>query len=184
MRTHSLLALLALAGATAGCQERITEPIPEEERVVFEIEYINHAWTPTYFGYVIYGSGEIFRYDRSGIDWAFQDSASYTLDMIEDKFQPVKTQVGMRDPGEISDLSAKINAAARGPYSDSKQECADAGLLTYRAYQYIEAEGRFQPILLRVEGDFAWENVSDQAQDLIAFIRSLELMEEPIGCDP
>ena len=62
--------------------------------------------------------------------------------------------------------------------------CADAGALTYRVYRYNAGSRTYEPVLLRVEGDYAQQNTSQAAQQLIDYVRSLNLLEELLGCDP
>jgi hypothetical protein len=182
MKTIRLLPTFALAAFAAGCG--LINEVQNDTRILLEIEYINNAVGPTYSGFVIEGSGDIYRYDRQGAAFAFQDSAELEPADLEGKFAPVKTLVATRPPEEILPLLNLINVAATGDYSEPKQECADAGTLSYRGYEFDTIRGRYNPVLLRSEGDFAVVNTSQAAQELIAYIRSLDLIEELLGCDP
>lgn len=182
MNIKNFMLTCVIAVAAAGCAEA-TGP-DEADRVYFEIEYINYAWTPTYFGFIVEGSGRVFRYDRNAVQWQPQDDASWTRETLEAKFAPNKTQVDSVSAAEVAAAAAKIDAAASGQLSPPRMQCADAGKLTYRAYRYSSETGRYSPVLLRVEGDVAQQNTSEAAQELIAYIRSLDLLEELLGCDP
>ena len=182
MKTIRLLPTLALAAIAAGCG--LINEIENDTRVLLEIEYINNAVEPTYRGFLIEGSGDIFRYDRQGAAFAFQDSSEFEPSDLEGKFAPVKTLIVTRPPEEITPLLTLIEVAATGDYSDPKLACTDAGTLTYRAYEFDTIKGRYIPVVLRIEGDFAVENTSQAAQELIAYIRSLDLIDEISGCDP
>ena len=182
MKITHMLPILALAAAASGCG--LINEIENDTRVLLEIEYINNAFEPTYHGFLIEGSGDISRYDRQGAPYAFQDSAEIAPSDLEGKFAPVKTLIVTRPPEEITPLLTLIEVAATGDYSEPKAECADAGTLTYRAYVFDTIKGRYLPVVLRIEGDFAVVNTSQAAQELIAYIRSLDLIEELLGCDP
>lgn len=183
MKTTHIFALLSVALLSAACTESATG-VRDSERIVLEIEYINYAWEPTYFGFFVDGTGRIFRYDRNGAAWPDQDAASWSVRELDDKFVPVRNQVDEVPSAEIAALAPVIDAAAAGTLSPVKSECADAGTLTYRAYRYNPDDGRYSAVLLRQEGDHARQNTSQAAQQLIAYIRSLELLEELLGCDP
>jgi hypothetical protein len=182
MKTIRLLPILALTALASGCG--LINEIENDTRVLLEIEYINNAQEPTYRGFLIEGSGDIFRYDREGAAFAFQDSSELEPGDLEGKFAPVKALIVTRPPEEITPLLTLIEVAATGDYSEPKLACADTGTLTYRAYEFDTIKGRYIPVVLRIEGDFAVENTSQAAQELIAYIRSLDLMDEIAGCDP
>ena len=183
MKMTRLLPILALGAIASGCG--LINEIENETRVLLEIEYINNAVGPAYHGFVIEGSGDIFRYDRQGAPFAYQDSAEIEPNDLEGKFAPVKSLIVTRPPEEITPLLTLIEVAAtQAEYSDPKLACADAGTLTYRAYMFDTIKGRYIPVVLRIEGDFAILNTSQAAQELIAYIRSLDLIDELLGCDP
>ena len=183
MKIRTLLTIAAIAATASACAERVAG-LADEERVLLEVEYINFAWTPTYFGFFVDGSGRVFRYDRNGTTYPHQDNTEWTIANLDDKFVPVRNQVMTRPAAEVLALDPLIDLAAGGTLSEPKVVCADAGTLTYRAYRYNADTGRYTAVPLRVEGDFAQENTSQAAQQLIAYIRSLGLMDELLGCDP
>lgn len=182
MRVESLFRSLLLAAAAAGCTQ--TTDLSESDRVLLEIEYINLAFTPRYFGFHVDGSGNVYRYDRNARAWERQDSTSHSPGELSGKYSPVNNLQITRPVSEVRGLIPTIDAAAQGAFSQPKQQCADAGTLKYLAYTYSADTGRYTPVLLRVEGDFAQQNTSAAAQELIAYIRSLDLLEELLGCDP
>ena len=182
MKMRTLLTTAALAAVTAACAQ--TTGLDDAQRVVLEIEYINYAWTPQYFGFFVDASGRVFSYNRNGSAYPHQASTEWTVRDLDDKFVPIRNQVSTRPAAEIQALDATIAAAASGSLSTPKTQCADAGTLTYRAYRWDGAAARYRAVPLRVEGDFAQQNTSQAAQTLIAYIRSLDLMDEMLGCDP
>jgi hypothetical protein len=183
MKIRTLLTAAALAASTAACAQPTTG-LDDAQRVVLEIEYINYAWTPQYFGFFVDASGRVFSYNRNGTPYPHQTSADWTVRDLDDKFVPIRNQETTRPAAEIQALDATIEAAASGSLSTPKTQCADAGTLTYRAYRWDGEAARYRAVPLRVEGDFAQQNTSQAAQTLIAYIRSLDLMEEMLGCDP
>ena len=176
-------ALMAGALALPACDEA-TAPDGDAAPVLLEIEYVNYAWTPTYFGFFVDATGDVYSYDREGQPWAHAEERVITEEALNEKFSLKRTLVSTRDTAEIAVLKARIAQVSESQVTPEKFECADAGLLTYRAYRYNPANRTYQPVILRVEGDAAQENTSQAAQDLIAYVRSLDLLEELLGCDP
>jgi len=150
--------------------------------VLLEIEVVNYAWTPTFFGFVVESDGRVFRYDRRGASWEAQDV--YSPDELDRKFGSNRELVTMRPLGEVSNVAEKIRDLPSRNDSQRVGRCADAGALTYHAYKYNSHIERYVPVLLRVEGDWAQLNRQPIAQELIAYIRSLQLVQEFLGCDP
>ena len=179
MKTKMFFAVLALSATS--CMDPV-EPFGGAQAVL-EIEYINYAWTPTYRGFVVDVFGNVYSYDRQGRAWEHQDRATLTQEQLESKFTG-KTLVATRLPSEVEVMGLKAQAAASGALSERKMQCADAGILTYRAYVVEGDPPEYRPVLLRVEGDVAQVNTSESAQEVIAYIRSLKLMDELLGCDP
>jgi hypothetical protein len=175
--------LLLAALALPACNEA-TGPDSATAPVLLEIEYINYAWTPQYFGFFVDATGDVYSYDREGTPWAHGEDRTITEEHLNDKFSLKRTLVTTRDTSEIRQVANRIAAVNTNQLSQEKIACADAGALTYRAYRYNPANRTYTPILLRVEGDRAQENTSQSAQDLVAYIRSLDLLDELLGCDP
>ncbi len=175
----ALLGVLALPA----CNET-TAPDGGGAQVLLEIEYVNYAWIPTYFGFFVDAGGDVYSYNREGTPWAHGEDRVVTEEELTEKFSLKRTLVASRDSVEVALVKSRISQVNVSQVTNEKLQCADAGLLTYRAYKYNAANRTYEPVLLRVEGDAAQENVSPAAQELIAYVRSLDLLEELLGCDP
>lgn len=181
MKIKSLIATGA-AVLVLGCG---TATAPGEVgRVLLEIDYQNYAFKATNFGFYIDNNGDVYRWDRNGVPWELQDSTTIYPGDLSDKYLPIRTVISTVPKSDLTNISAQIAAAADGPFSTPKHQCADAGTLTYRAFKPETNPERLTVILLRQEGDIAQQNTSAAAQSLIAYIRSLKLLDEISGCDP
>ena len=176
-------ALMIGAMALGGCDET-TAPDSDDAPVLLEIEYVNYAWTPTYFGFFVDATGDVYSYDREGTPWPHGENSVVTEEELNEKFSLKRTLLSTRDSAEIALLKARISQVNASQVSAQKHQCADAGLLTYRAYKYNSGNRTYEPVFLRMEGDAAQQNISPAAQELIAYVRSLDLLEELLGCDP
>ena len=181
MKIRNLISSVLLAAGTASCSDAVG--LQNEERVLIEIEYINYAFGAVYFGWFIDASGRIFRYDQDLAEAPNPDIAEWTPEELSEKFG-IYYEVARRPVAEVAALDAQIAAAEGGALSPLKAECADAGRLTYRAFRYDRQDELYRAVFLRVEGDVARQNTSQAAQQLIAYIRSLNLLPELLGCDP
>ena len=176
-------ALLLGAIALPACDET-TAPDGGAGPVLLEIEYVNYAWTPTWFGFFVDATGDVYSYNRDGTPWPHSEDRVITEADLDEKFSLKRTLISSRDTNEVALVRSRIAQLNQAQVTAEKMQCADAGRLTYRAYRYNAANRTYEPVLLRMEGDVARENTSAAAQDLIAYVRSLDLLEELLGCDP
>lgn len=176
--------VMIAAAVTVGACEETTAPEPNPSRVLLEIEYINYAWVATYAGFFIDAKGDIYSYDREGAPWPYGERQVLTEQQLNEKFEPKRTLVSSRNGEEVATVATRISQLNPDQLSARKGECADAGVLTYRAYKYNAAARTYEPVLLRAEGDLAQQNTSGAGQELIAYVRSLGLFNEMPGCDP
>jgi hypothetical protein len=174
--------LLAAALVLASCKDSAA-PAGEIGQVLLEIEYVNYAWTPTFYGFVLEADGNVYSYDRDGQLWENTDNV-LTEAELRAKVATNRMRVGTRDGEEVSMVSARIAEVEPDQLTDAVYRCADAGVLSYRAYRYNRINRSYQPIVLRSQGDLAQQNLSSAAQALIAYVRSLNLQSEFSGCGP
>lgn len=175
---------MLLLGALAACNNQTTGLNGSTGPVLLEIEYINYAWAPQFHGFFVDATGDVYSYDRDGADWAHRDAISVTEEQLNDKFSLKRVLVSSRDSMELANVAARISQVNPAQLSPERMVCADAGVLTYRAYSYNSRSRTYTAVPLRMQGDVARQNTSPAAQDLIAYIRSLGLVEEWPGCNP
>lgn len=176
-------AVLVAAVGLAACEET-TAPHGDTGAVLLEIEYVNYAWVPTYFGFFVNANGDVYSYNRDGTPWPHSEDRVISEEDLEEKLSLKRTLISTRDTAEMAVLKSRIGQVNEAQVSPERNQCADAGRLTYRAYKYNAGDRTYEPVLLRMEGDVAQQNTSAAAQELIAYVRSLDLLEELLGCDP
>ena len=177
-------AVIVAALVVNGCKNDTTGPESSRAPVLLEIEYVNYAWVPTFKGFYLDAQGDVYSYDREGAQWPDRDSRVLTEPQLMDKFSLKRELVESLGAAAATTAAAKIPLINQSQLSQPKTQCADAGVLTYRAYTHGPIDGTYVPLLLRAEGDVAQENTSAAARELVAFIRSLELITEMPDCDP
>jgi hypothetical protein len=170
--------------ALAACNTETTGLNGSTGPVLLEIEYVNYAWTPQFFGFFVDATGDVYSYNREGAQWAHRDATVVTEEQLTQKFSLKRVLVTTRDSAEVANVAARITQVNTTQLSAEKFVCADAGILTYRAYQYHAGSRTYTPVPLRMQGDLARQNTSQAAQDLIAYIRSLGLLTEMGDCGP
>ncbi|HYJ79726.1 MAG TPA: hypothetical protein VEW03_09010 [Longimicrobiaceae bacterium] len=174
----------ALAFAAAACSEPAGPGVPDTGSVLFEIEYVNFAWTPTWLGAYVDAEGQVFAFDRGGRPW--QGDEHPTAGQLAEKYAAGRRLVRSVGPGEAAGKAALISAASRGTLSERRGACADAGTVRFSAMVYDAAAGRYTRVLLHLHGDVAQTNHAPEARELYLWLRTLpDVPMLPGGaCDP
>ena len=154
-----------------------------EQNYLFEVEYVNHAWGLAWNGLVIDRSGDIYAYDHGHAIWEPSSDDTYTETELEHKYTHASRYVGRIDQATITQQFSRIGSVGEH-FLNPHQACADAGSITYRAFSYEPSNEVYRPLLLREEGDIPKKNVSNAAEELASWLRSLVLTLEDAGVTP
>ena len=151
---------------------------------LFEIEYVNYAWVPTWRGFVIDSTGAIHSYDLKGKPWEPGNADYPTRAELGAKYTTNSKPAGDVDLATFQAMEARAGGAAAGPISDPTGGCADAGTVTYSAWLYDSAQDAFRRVLLWREGDIAQMNRSADGRAIADWLKSLQLEHAIQGCQP
>ncbi|HEX8243838.1 MAG TPA: hypothetical protein VF541_10090 [Longimicrobium sp.] len=181
----TLLAAAVTALVAASCSEATIPVPPEAESPLFEVEYINYAWAPTWEGFYVDREGRVFSYDLGGSrDQELADSV-LTPAQLARKYEHGRTLVKTLPAGEAERMYERVGAAQFGPFTEQKFACADAGGRQYSAWIYRESDGRYHRLLLHLRGDLAQANRSPAARELYHWLEDATGTADPgAGCDP
>jgi len=154
-----------------------------EQRFYFEMTHANYAWVKQLRGVYIDRQGDVYAYDHSHAMWEPADPDAYTAEELLQKFDSQKDHIGTVDAATLRRMTALIDAAAQGRLSEPVNECADAGITAYLAYQFDRNSGKYLPVVLYQAGDWAQKNLSDEAATLSEWLFTFEGWQ-PGACLP
>jgi len=166
----------------AGCAG-ITTPAPNGS-TVFEVEYVNFAWVPTWRGFAIDSTGAVHSYDLKGIPWQPRDADYPTRAELAAKYAASTQPDSSIEPATFRTMQERAGRAAAGPVSQPRNWCADAGTVTYSAWLYDAEQDAFRRVLLWREGDTAQLNQSADGRAIADWLISLRLVPPIQGCQP
>lgn len=178
--------LAAAALVLAACDSDSTGPkLGDRPPVLFEIEYMNYAYVPTWKGFYIDASGKLYSYDRSAAsDTMPQPRNDYTHADLMEKFNVNRKLVRTISTDSLQDMAELIPAAAAGTVTPAADKCADAGILQFRAYIYKANTGRFEKVPIRMEGDQIQVNQAEAAGELFEWLDGMALVNHIEDCQP
>jgi hypothetical protein len=177
------LAAAVMVVVASSCSEGQIAAQPAPEGPLFEVEYANYAWTPTWNGFYIDREGRVYSYDLSGLrDSELADSV-LTPEQLGRKYDHARALVRTLPHGEATRMYERVGAALRGPFTRQRFACADAGGVRYSAWIYRESDGRYHRLLLHLRGDMAQANRASAARELYHWLAGVT-GTAGASCDP
>jgi len=169
------LALATILITLLSCKDNIQIT---QQRIFFEVYYINYAWGYTNQGILIDSLGNVYNYDlnESQInDWksAGEDGYISKADMNKN-FALCNDIVHQISTDSLQYYVNKIDGAAGGKLSVPVAVMADAGIKQYIAYIYDKKKTSYKKILLSQWGDMQCTNSSSEASELSAWLKKME----------
>ncbi|HEX8691719.1 MAG TPA: hypothetical protein VF746_04815 [Longimicrobium sp.] len=183
LSTFAAAAVLAASGAACS-QLTGGEPL-EPGSVLFEVEYVNFAWAPTWYGFHVDRDGNVSRYRLDNPRPADSADEVFSEAELRAKYDQNGQLLTTLPSGEVLARYQRVDEAIAGPYTEPRGTCADAGGVRYSAMVYDASTGAYRRVLLRQTGDIARANLSAAARELFAWLKQLDPEFAQIsGCDP
>ena len=156
-----------------GCEKTIYDLTDLNQVVIFQTEYINHAWGFQHSGVFIDTLGNARSYSLPN-SWNLPDEDSYISksDLQENYSKAVDIQCFVEED-EIIYYFNKLYQAQFGSLTDPKHVAADAGSTSYFGYLYNSKKDMYKQVLLRQNGDVLIENKSSGAKQIYDWLRNL-----------
>ena len=158
--------------------------LPADQAILFEVEYVNHAWGYQCSGWYIDEAGQrySYSYEHSDDPWQPQDHEAITEQELLEKYSHDAKLLGIVDSIEFATAKGLILTSAVGSMSDTSSRCADFGTVRYLTYVRDDSTLTYRPVLLYQHGDMALRNLSTQARTLFDWLRELSGDSGEIEC--
>ncbi len=172
LTAYVMLAAVFMTGK--GCEETLfnKDDLPEQE-YFFLFEYINFAWGYQHNGWLMDSSGTV-RYFRVPEKWMVPSTdAAIEIPGIENYVALADSVIKKVDRSVLVRKAQLIDAAAKGKFSEPENVMADAGSWSYYAMKYDPDRETYERILLKQEGDWEIENLSEAAMELCDWMQEI-----------
>ena len=148
------------------------DPEEETQTYYFEIEYENQAWGYQFSGIHIDRDGSVYSYDFSNTDEVWQPTNADTLGVteLENKYSHASEEEGVI---AVDSLLYYYNLALNlsdSSHTDPVNEGADMGLVSCSFFIYDEEDAEYYRQTFRVDGDWSYENNSEDGQAIIRWL--------------
>ncbi|RLB64532.1 MAG: hypothetical protein DRH08_09430 [Deltaproteobacteria bacterium] len=166
-----ILLLLVLSA----CEKDLNQEYdaPDDQAVLFEYHYINHAWGYADHGWLIDAEGKMRSFEFPE-NFRLPDSTGNISQ--EDLFHNLSQCDSIIVSVEEKDLdyyTGLIAGAAEGEIGSPENIAADAGSAVLGCYLYDESKDMYQYVFLAVSGDWQQSNDAPEAGILVAWLKSI-----------
>lgn len=171
-----ILGLVMILTLFNSCGKNNIYPDPEQiqQEVLFQFEFINHAWGYQHRGWLIDSSGNVYCYD-SPDNWTHCDNEGFISESaMSQNIQEANSVCLQIERHLLASRFALIEDASKGEISDPVNEMNDAGTSGFYGFVYYPEERIYQRILLKQIGDFRVENNSEEASILYNWLHQVE----------
>jgi len=166
-----VLGILAWAGTTS-C-ERETVECRDDFPVLFQYEYVNHAWGYRHRGFMIDAQGQVLGFDRPK-DWKFPDSMGFLSEKdLRFNMEYCDTICGQVDPDEAWRYYGKLRSMSDYKIEDTGVYMADAGTGVLSGWVYSYKEKTYKNVVLATNGDMNMVNNHPDANSIIEWLKSV-----------
>lgn len=148
-------------------------PVNEEQLVLFQFEYINHAWGYQHNGWLIDNEGNVKEYNLPD-DWRWNhDSEFISKDSLEFNYYQTTATIKQIEQNELNNQKALILATLNGSITEMVCPMADAGAFALYCYYWDESTNLYQRQLLNLTGDCQQHNTTQAAEILTEWLTNL-----------
>jgi hypothetical protein len=157
----------------AGCETNNDRYDYSNQRVLFQVDYENHAWGFQHRGWMVDLCGNVYCFDKPD-NWTFCDDKGFITDSAMNvNLNSTNGICGHVDVAELHSMAAMIGPASQGKISEPVTERYDSGATTYQAFVYDSIAHKYQRVVLRQAGDWSCENQSGAGRLLANWLDGL-----------
>jgi hypothetical protein len=169
--TGKIIFFILLVALSAECKK--TGVISDNQRILFEYEYVNYAWSYQHYGFLVDNEGNVLTYNNPE-KWNFPDKElRISEDQVEENLA-MCIPSGIRIPKtELDKYASHIKNIASSKVSALKNAADDAGSSQYICYQYSGSNNIYRGTIIKMEGDFTCENLNFYSRKVFEWMKGI-----------
>lgn len=162
-----LFAFLTISGLT-GCRKNSI--INEKQAILFQLDFVNNIWGYQHSGFLIDNQGNILTYENP-IDW--NSGMNLTEDQVHENIENCNYSGSKIDPVDLRRFAGYIKNISSSKITARKNVAEDEGSLEFICFRYSESSGTYKGTLIKMEGDYACENLNFYSKRVTIWLRSI-----------
>jgi hypothetical protein len=143
------------------------------QKILFQVDYINDAWGHEHSGYFIDINGNVFTY-KNPAEWNNYDN-NYIVS--EDRLNQNLSRCQVSDikipDQDLLKYSSYIKNLASSKVSARRNMANDAGKTEFICYQFSESTKTYHGSLIKLEGDYVSENLNFYTRRVTSWLRNI-----------
>ena len=164
--------VLIILSSLSGCEK--TYVLSKSQDILFQFEYINHAWGYAHSGFLIDVNGNILTYNLPEKWNSPADDQILTQSQIIENIGLCKIFDMKILPEELRKYTNYIDNIAASKVTSPKNAAADAGTYAFYCYQYSESSLTYQRTVIKTEGDFESENLNFYSKKVVDWMNNIK----------
>ncbi len=164
--------------------EPSTDVIPEEEEgqlpelaILFESDYVNHAWGYQHSGWFLDNHGKIRKYEMPDQEkWNKPDNDGFiSKEDLAENFELANTLVRELARSTVKEKEGLIAGSLDGEMSDPVNRAADMGSFGWYTYLWDADKEMYKRQVLGIAGDWEQFNLATDAQALLQWLKTIQV---------
>ena len=160
------------------CLISCKEESPElKQKIYFEKHYVNNAWLPQSYGFLIDSLGNVleFKWVEVSHIWYDPDSDGYVSSANMDKNISFCRVINYHiNPDTLKLYIDEIYKASKGVISDPILVMADAGSTTYSAFIFDKNTNLYKQVVIKTVGDILITNSTPESEQIYLWLRRID----------
>jgi len=147
--------------------------VSEDQKIFFQISYVNFAWGATNNGFFIDDKGNILSYSNPS-GWNFPDNNRELSETeVNENLAKCVPKGKKISSGELQKYVNYIDNLASGKLSPGVNRGADMGASGYYCFQYSPATSSYKCITIKIEGDWESENLNYSTDRVVRWLKDV-----------
>jgi hypothetical protein len=167
-----LISFCLLVTSTESCREKYL--VSHDQEIIFQMDYVNHAWGYQHYGFMIDNRGRVLTYDNPE-KWNFaDDNFILTEKQIDENISMCRISDEKIPVEELRRFSSYIDKIASSKLTAMRNTGADAGTMQFICYKFSENSLMYKGFIIKTEGDFTAENLNFYSKKVVSWMKDID----------
>lgn len=163
--------VIVLFSVAVACKKNTI--ISHEQRMLFQLDYVNYAWGYQHNGLIIDVEGNVLTYNNPE-KWNFpENDFILSAEHVAENLDKCRKTGIVIPKDELQRFAGYINNIALSKVTAPKNTGADQGSLEFVCYRFMENDLKYKGYLIKMEGDYTCENLNFYSKKVSSWIRDI-----------
>ncbi len=171
-----IISIIALLFTNCGKSNITKNDITIKSQILFQVEYVNHAWGFSHAGFIVDSTGNVYCFDKPD-SWTFCEiGKSISEANMHKNFLATDSICYTIARSELTEMLQLLENTKNGNISEPTSVMADAGITSYLGFSFDENTKNYNSILIKQTGDWEITNSESDAEKLFQKLEDISLL--------